>query len=114
MFNSFKQLTDGGVSLQTKTSLLRALDPLLASPRSASTLPLEPPRAEQLLGIEDLRATRAGSFMFVDLTAKVPRSLSVSDASALERKIGSTLKEAKKEVSEVRVRFDPVDTDGSH
>lgn len=107
---SFKQLTDAGVSSQTKNSLLHALEPLL--PGSTSTLPHEAPRAEQLLAIEDLRATRAGSLMFVDLTAKVPRSLSVADTSALEHTIGRSLKQAKKEVSEVRVRFEPVDTDG--
>lgn len=107
---SFKQLTDAGVSSQTKTSLLRALDPLLAHSAS-TTLPREPPRAEQLLGIEDLRATRAGSLMFVDLTAKVPSTLSVADTSALEHTIGRALKEAKKEVSEVRVRFEPVNAD---
>ncbi|KIP08469.1 hypothetical protein PHLGIDRAFT_18915 [Phlebiopsis gigantea 11061_1 CR5-6] len=109
--SSFKQLTDAGVSAKTKSSLLLALQPLL--PSASRTLPqgAAAPRAEQLLlGVEDLRATRAGSLMFVDLTAKVPQSLSVSDTSALENRISRTLKEAKKEVSEVRVRFEPVET----
>ena len=109
---SFKQLTDAGVSTQTKNSLLHALEPLLPG-SSSRTLPQDPPRAEQmLLAVEDLRATRAGSLMFVDLTAKVPRSLNVADTSALEKRIGQTLKQAKKEVKEVRVRFEPVETDG--
>ena len=107
--SSFKQLTDAGVSAKTKGSLARALVPLL--PDATRTLPREAPRAEQvLLAVEDLRATRAGSLMFVDLTAKVPQSLSVSDTSALEDRISRTLKAAKKEVSEVRVRFEPVET----
>lgn len=109
--SSFKQLTDAGVSAKTKSSLLLALQPLL--PSASRTLPQEAaaPRAEQLLlAVEDLRATRAGSLMFVDLTAKVPQSLSVRDTSALEDRISRTLKEAKKEVSEVRVRFEPVET----
>ena len=108
---SFKQLTDAGVSAETKSSLLLALQPLL--PSASRTLPQEAaaPRAEQLLlAVEDLRATRAGSLMFVDLTAKVPQSLNVSDTSALEDRISRTLKAAKKEVSEVRVRFEPVET----
>ena len=101
---SFKQLTDAGVSPETKSSLLLALQPLL--PGAPRTLPRDAaaPRAEQLLlAVEDLRATRAGSLMFVDLTAKVPRSLNVADTSALEKRIGQTLKQAKKEVKEVRL-----------
>jgi divalent metal cation (Fe/Co/Zn/Cd) transporter len=109
MMTSFRQLTDAGVSLSTKTTLLRALEPMV--PRSqAPTVTVTAPRAEKLLGIEDLRATRAGSMMFVDLTAKVPSTLSVADTSALEDMITRTLKEARKEVKEVRVKFDPVET----
>ena len=111
---SFKQLTDAGVSQKTKSSLVRALAPLL--PNAARTLPYEgpgeAPRAEEvLLAVEDLRATRAGSLMFVDLTAKVARSASVQETSALEDRISRALKDAKKEVSEVRVRFVPVSTE---
>ena len=105
---SFRQLTDAGVSSQTKSSLLRALQPLL--PRTeATSVTVRAPRAEQLLGIEDLRATRAGSIMFVDLTARVPSTLSVADTSVLEGTIARTLKDAKKEIAEVRVRFEPVE-----
>lgn len=105
---SFRQLTDHGVSPQTRSSLIRALDPLLAHPHSASgTLSQRAPTAEQLLAVKDLRATRAGARMFVDLTARVPSTLSVADASTLEGRIARTLKDAKKEITEVRVRFEP-------
>lgn len=107
---SFRQLTDHGVSPSTRTILIRALDPLLAHPHSPSaTLPRGAPTAEQILGIKDLRATRSGSQMAVDLTARVPSTLSVADTTALEGKIARTLKDAKKEIAEVRVRFEPDD-----
>jgi divalent metal cation (Fe/Co/Zn/Cd) transporter len=47
--------------------------------------------------------------MFVDLTADVPASLTVRETSELEAKITSTLKEARREIAEVRVQFNPVD-----
>ena len=65
--------------------------------------------AQSLLAVQDLRAMRAGALMFVDVVAHVPRSLSVEDASVLEGRIARALKAARKEVSEVRVRFRPVD-----
>jgi divalent metal cation (Fe/Co/Zn/Cd) transporter len=47
--------------------------------------------------------------MFVDLTADVTGSLSVRETSELEAKITDTLKEARREIAEVRVQFHPVD-----
>lgn len=52
---------------------------------------------------------RAGALMFVDVVAEVPRTLSVEDASHIEHDILMALKKARKEVSEVRVKFRPVD-----
>ena len=49
--------------------------------------------------------------MFVDLTAEVPRTMSVADTSILESNISATLKAAKKEVTEVRIKFSPVDVE---
>jgi divalent metal cation (Fe/Co/Zn/Cd) transporter len=49
--------------------------------------------------------------MYVDLTADVPSNMSVTATSRLEVKISQTLKEARREISEVRVKFHPVDTD---
>ena len=47
--------------------------------------------------------------MFVDLTADVAGSLSVRETSELEAKITSMLKEARREIAEVKVQFHPVD-----
>ena len=43
--------------------------------------------------------------MFVDLTAEVDGSLSVSESSVLEREIEGTLRRARREIVEVRMRF---------
>ena len=60
-----------------------------------------------LLSIQHLRARRSGSLLFVDLTAEVSESVTVTQASTLEEKITRTLKKAKKEITEVRVTFKP-------
>ncbi|KAI0689965.1 cation efflux family-domain-containing protein [Cytidiella melzeri] len=103
MLGSFKQLTDAGVSLSTRQTLVRALDPLLLSKEASKS-----PSDRALLAVKDLRAMRAGALMFVDLTAKVPGSMNTEDTSALGADIERTLKRAKKEIAEVRVRFEPV------
>lgn len=46
--------------------------------------------------------------MVVDLIADVPHTLSVERASAIEKRIAETLRKARREVSEVRVKFHPV------
>ncbi|CAA7259130.1 unnamed protein product [Cyclocybe aegerita] len=60
-----------------------------------------------LVSISQLRARKAGSMMFVDLIAEVSGSVTVSHATTLEEKIGNTLKNARKEIKEVRVTFRP-------
>lgn len=60
-----------------------------------------------LLSIQHLRARHSGSLMFVDLIAEVSGSVTVTQASTLEEKIARTLKDAKKEITEVRVTFKP-------
>ena len=107
MLGSFKQLTDAGVGSSTRQALVGALDPLLSSPEASKAISTPSQRA--LLAVKDLRAMRAGALMFVDLTAKVPSTMSVADTSALEAAIQRTLKSEKKEIAEVRVRFEPVD-----
>lgn len=47
--------------------------------------------------------------MLVDIEAIVPRDLSISGAVDLEDRVKRTLKGARKEISEVRVKFIPVD-----
>ncbi|KAI0093379.1 cation efflux family-domain-containing protein [Irpex rosettiformis] len=107
LITSFKQLTDAGVSSSTREKLVRALDPLL--PSSEASKAIGTPSQRALLAVKDLRAMRAGALMFVDLTAKVPGTMSVADTSALVATIERTLKQERKEIAEVRIRFEPVD-----
>jgi divalent metal cation (Fe/Co/Zn/Cd) transporter len=64
-------------------------------------------RVAPLLAIIDLRARKAGSMLFVDLTASVPHTITIDQASALDELITRKLKEEKKEIAEVRVKFEP-------
>jgi len=98
-------LSDKGVSPRTQQSLMKALEPLTQSPmngRSSNGNSYQP-----TLSISSLRARRAGSLIFVDLTATVPESVTVAETSALESKIQYTLQKARKEIKEVRVTFRP-------
>lgn len=97
-------LTDAGVSPRTRASIHKVLKPLIAKEGSSKALA---DQASHLQAITDLRARRAGSMLFVDLTATVPRTITVEQASALDALITRKLKEEKKEIAEVRVKFDP-------
>ncbi|KAI6046102.1 mitochondrial iron ion transporter [Pisolithus marmoratus] len=99
------ELTDAGVSRSTRDKLLRALDPLLSKSIESSH------GTPYILAIRNLRAKRVGSLMSVDVTADVPSTLTVLDTSRLEEQITRRLSEARKEVSDVRVRFCPVDVE---
>ena len=59
------------------------------------------------ISVSHLRARRAGSLMFVDLTASVPGSITVAEVATIEEKIEHMLKKARKEIKEVRVTFRP-------
>ncbi|KAG1737654.1 mitochondrial iron ion transporter [Suillus lakei] len=108
---AFTELTDAGISANSQRKLLHALKPLLSSSSPPSSVfGNEFHDATELLAVRHLRAKRAGSMMYVDLTADVPSNMSVLATSRLEVKISQTLKEARKEISEVRVKFHPVDT----
>ncbi|KAG6334252.1 hypothetical protein ID866_4843 [Astraeus odoratus] len=100
---AFGELTDAGVSESTRDKLLHALDPLLSEGPNSVDVTL------CLLAVRHLRAKRAGSVMFVDVAVDVPSTLTVLDMSALEEQITRRLREARAEVSEVRVKFCPVD-----
>jgi len=120
---AFGELTDRGVSPKTERILTRALNPLLPSSppptesitkgyqahsrshNSDSVVPIPPP----LLGIRDLRAMRAGATMFVDVIADVPPTMTMRDAAAIEGDITKKLKSVRREISEVRVKFNVVD-----
>ncbi|KAG6915458.1 hypothetical protein DXG01_011362 [Tephrocybe rancida] len=99
LFGAWGDLTDAGVSPKTRRSIERCLKPLVNSAVSPSSL----------LGVRDLRARRSGSLLFVDLTATVPPTMTIHDTSALDEKITRTLKEARREIIEVRVKFKPVE-----
>ena len=99
-------LTDAGVSPRTRQSLMTILEPLVdksITHRHDAKINSSP----SLLSIQHLRARRSGSLMFVDLTAEVSGSITVTQASTLDEKITRTLKKAKKEITEVRVTFKP-------
>lgn len=109
---AFTELTDAGISANSQRKLVHALNPLLSSPSlPSSVLGNGFHDTTELLAVRHLRARRAGSLMYVDLTADVPSNMSVTATSRLEVKISQTLKEARREISEVRVKFHPVDTD---
>jgi len=99
LMGAWGDLTDAGVSPTIRRSMEQILNPLLSSADPSSSL----------IGVQHLRARRSGSLMFVDLTANVAGSMSVDDASALDGKITQTLMEARKEITEVRVKFEPRD-----
>jgi divalent metal cation (Fe/Co/Zn/Cd) transporter len=102
MAGSWSQLTDAGVSTGTLHSLAKTLEPLKSTTDKRG-----------ICAIRDLRARRAGSLMYVDLTAEVPSGLTVDESSSLENDILETLTKARKEITEVRVRFHPVHTNGT-
>jgi len=99
-------LTDASVSPRTRRSLQKTLEPLLEKSSFTDTMST-PSFTPSLLAIRNLRARHAGSMIFVDLVAEVDGTLSVVQASALERKIEETLRKARKEIAEVRVSFRP-------
>lgn len=102
--DAFGDLTDASVPRKTQRAIRRALEPLVASPSSTGDI-----TAQSILSIRDVRAKRAGSMVSVDLVADVPASLNVRDSSILDEKIALTLRQARKEISEVRVKFHPID-----
>ncbi|KAF9464992.1 cation efflux family-domain-containing protein [Collybia nuda] len=107
LVGAWGDLTDAGVSSTTRRSLEKALQPLICSSPSS-------PSDAVLVGFHSIRGRHSGSLMFVDLTATVSGDISVRDASALDEKITQTLKEARKEITEVRVKFQPLDRNGQH
>lgn len=97
LIGCWTDLTDASVSDSTKTSLAKLLNPLVDS-------------TEDLIAIRSVRARHAGSMIYVDLVADVRSTLSVVQTSELENTISSTLKDARKEIAEVRVQFHPRDS----
>lgn len=116
---AFGELTDRGVSPRTQRILTRALNPLLPAPTAESTArdshshshshSHQTPGLSALLDIHDLRAMRAGATMFVDVVADVPPTITMRDAAVIEKNITEKLKSARREISEVRVKFNVIE-----
>lgn len=122
---AFGELTDRGVSPKTQRILTRALNPLLPVPSTSTESALEDPHTHSdshpnshshkvpipsvLLGIHDLRAMRAGAAMFVDVVADVSPAMTMRDAAVIERNITEKLRSARREISEVRVKFNVIE-----
>ncbi|THG94102.1 hypothetical protein EW145_g8211, partial [Phellinidium pouzarii] len=62
-----------------------------------------------LLAVDDVRAVRAGALLFVDVRVRVPKTLPVVEAAALEERMRVALVDVRREVAEVRVKFVPTD-----
>lgn len=93
--------------MSSRDKLLRALDPLLHRSDNVTAVS----EGARVFEIRELRATRAGSLIKVDLTVDVPHAMTVLATSELEQEITQLLRDARREVSEVRVRFCPVEED---
>jgi divalent metal cation (Fe/Co/Zn/Cd) transporter len=52
---------------------------------------------------------RAGATMFVDVVADVSPAMTMRDAAAIEKSIAEKLKAVRREISEVRVKFNVVE-----
>jgi divalent metal cation (Fe/Co/Zn/Cd) transporter len=100
-----QDLSDKSVSPRTQQSLLEALEPMTR--RSTNGPSPNGSSHHTDLSISSLRARRAGSLMFVDLIATVPGSITIKETTELEDKIQDTLKNARREIKEVRVTFRP-------
>lgn len=128
---AFGELTDRGVSPRTQQILTRALNPLLPTPSTSAesttkgshthsysgtdlhfhphSNSLRAPSSSALLGIHDLRALRAGATMFVDVVADVSPAMTMRDAAVIEGNITEKLKSVRREISEVRVKFNVIE-----
>ncbi|KAF5370648.1 hypothetical protein D9758_001999 [Tetrapyrgos nigripes] len=97
LVGAWGDLTDAGVSAKTRESLKKTIQPLIVPGESSST--------PSILSISELRARRAGSLLYVDLVAHVSSTLTVQELDVLEEQILTSMKEKRKEVAEVRVKF---------
>ncbi|KAI0035905.1 cation efflux family-domain-containing protein [Vararia minispora EC-137] len=94
---AFKELTDASAAPTTLRTLERALDPLLARAPGP------------LVAVDALRARRAGSTLFVDLTARVVPGTDVAALQRVEDALAAALRDARKDVKDVSVRFREVE-----
>ncbi|KAI9509499.1 cation efflux family-domain-containing protein [Russula earlei] len=90
--DAFWDMTDASAQEPVLQSLSRSLDKLTEEPRLKGAL----------LHIRNLRARRAGSQLFVDLTVVVPGELTAFQLGGLEKQIVGALKAERKDVKEVQ------------
>lgn len=95
-------LTDASVSPRKYASIEKLLQPLITKEAPATAALSSSPT---ILDISHLRARRAGSMVFVDVTAVVPGDITMEQVDVLDSMIQRTVKEKKKEIAEVRVKF---------
>ncbi|KAI0000384.1 cation efflux protein [Russula vinacea] len=95
---AFWEMTDASAPEPVLRSLSRSLDKLREDPHLDSSF----------LHFHDLRARRAGSHLFVNLSVGVPGVLTAFQLSQLEKQIFATLKAERKDVKEVQVQFDVI------
>lgn len=97
---AFGELTDAGVKPKTRKQLYGALRTLAEE-------------CEEVKGVEEVRAMRSGALLFVDVRVRVPKELTMGHASMLEQRVKDALTAVRQDVFEVRVKFVPVDENGS-
>ncbi|KAN0128130.1 CDF metal transporter 4 [Lactarius tabidus] len=95
---AFREMTDASASDSVLQSLSRSLNRLLEDPCLSGSL----------LHVHDLRARRAGSQLFVDVSAGVPGNVTALQLERIEKDMVAALKAERKDVKEVHVRFEVV------
>lgn len=105
LWGALKELTDAGVSPATQRKLVRVLDDV-----TNQTITQGSRAHGKLVSLDELRAVRSGSLMFVDVTARVRDDATLGEMNQIEDLVRERLVARKKEVYEVRVRFRPVHT----
>ena len=93
---AFWEMTDASAPDKVLRSLSHSLDELLEDPHLKTSV----------LHVRNLRARRAGSQLFVNLTVGVPGDLTAIQLDQLEKRIVAALKAERKEVKEVHVQYE--------
>ena len=93
---AFWEMTDASAPESVLRSLSRPLDKLLEDPRLKTSF----------LHTRNLRARRAGSHLFVNLSVGVPGDLTAIQLGQLEKRIVTALKAERKDVKEVQIQYE--------
>lgn len=93
---AFWEMTDASAPESVLRSLSRSLDKLLEDPHLKTSF----------LHTRNLRARRAGSHLFVNLSVGVPGDLTAVQLEQLEKRIVTALKAERKDVKEVQIQYE--------